>query len=107
MLADVLQKTAQEQDIFDALGAGNIPEEEKGALLSQILLLIHQRVFMRVMHTLPEDAVKKLEAEAEQNEASQSHLEEVIEQYVPNYSELYEEEARKVRHELIAKVATV
>lgn len=104
MDAQAPTKSVDQEDIFDVLGAGNIPEEEKGALLGQMLLLIQQRVFMRVMDTLPAEAVSMLETEAVENEET-SQLEKIIEKYIPNYSDLYEEEARKVRQELIISAA--
>ena len=99
-------KPVEQEDIFDLLGAGAIPEEEKGALLGQMLLLIQQQVFVQVMESLPQEAIAQLEDESDVEEENTARLEIVIDKYIPNYANLYDEEARKVRRALIAKIAS-
>ena len=71
-----------------------------------MLLLIQQRVFLRVMDSLPGEATALLEEEGTDEKENANRLEAIIEKYIPNYADLYEEEARKVRLELIAKAST-
>ena len=96
-------KSLQEEDIFDALGASGIPEEEKGELLMKILTLINQRVFMRVIDTL--DQAKQEEFGTALENDDPNAVDSFLTTNIAGYPKMYEEEALKVRHQLIASLA--
>lgn len=99
----VQTKSLQEEDIFDALGATDIPDEEKGELLLKILTLINQRVFMRVVDTLDQSKQEEFGIALENDDPSA--VDAFLTANISTYPKMYEEESLKVRHQLIASLA--
>lgn len=92
------QKDKVEKTIFDAIGAGDIPEEEKGALLAKMMELIESRVITKVYDSLSEDKRKEME------KASEADDPRVLEQFLtnefPNLEKMYTDEAERLKLEL-------
>ena len=92
-------KNDAEKNIFELLGAEDISEEEKAALLTQMLDLIDTRVLDRVLEDLSEE--ERIELERISKEDNTEAFEKFIEEKVPNYEALYVEEAKKLRQQLV------
>ncbi|MFA5926877.1 MAG: hypothetical protein WCT32_00850 [Patescibacteria group bacterium] len=90
-------------DIFSVIGAADLPDEEKGILLAKMMDLIQTRTLMRATEGLDDDKKEKLSdlAEAGDTEAVESFLFEEV----PSFERMFEEEAEKLRNELIVEFA--
>lgn len=90
-------------DIFSVIGAADLPEEEKGVLLARMMELIQTRTLMRATEGLNDEKKEKLSdlAEADDPEA----IEEFLLKEVSNFEAMFEEEAEKLRNELIVEFA--
>lgn len=100
-MADVT--TPFEPDIFAALGAESLPDEEKAALLARMFEVIQTRVFGRVYDMLDEGKRTELEQMLEAG-----HFEEVddfLMESIPNLESMYQEEGKVLRQQLIVKFA--
>lgn len=91
-----------QDDIFSALNASEITDEEKGALLVKMLDLVDSRCLDKVLDRVDEAARKEIEKIVEDDDAAA--FEQFIEKNVPDYAELYENEAEKLRQELIIDI---
>lgn len=91
-------------DIFEALGASDLPDSEKGALLLQMLDLIQGRVFDRIVDGMTEEEQDNMVDSLGEEEDAEK-LEEFLMAKVPNYEQLFVEETKKLRHELVIKMA--
>lgn len=99
---DEIKKEAEE-DIFTALGASGIPDEEKGALLGQMIEIAQTRTLAKLIETLGEEEKAELEKIAEDEEAGPEVLENFITQKVPEFPEIFTDEIKKLKQELIVK----
>jgi hypothetical protein len=93
-------KSDDEEDIFDVIGAGDLPEDEKSALLVKMMNLVQARSLEKVMDLLDEAAKKELEEKVLLDDPEES-MEEFLQKYVPNFGEIFEDEAKKLRMEMI------
>lgn len=48
------------KNIFDILGLGKLPDDQKAQMLQKMLQIIYQRVVARIMDILPEEALRTL-----------------------------------------------
>ena len=87
------------KDIFEAIGAQDLPEDEKGKLLSQMLEIVQTRVLTRIIELLPEEEAQKLNEFAEKDDFDGAEA--FIVEKVPNLEQIYKDEADKLRQELI------
>lgn len=96
-------KEKVKDDIFDALGANDISEEEKGALMVSMIDLINSRSLEKALDAMTPEQQEKLNAMIDKDDP------EVFESFllgaVPNYPQIIEDEARKLREELIIDMA--
>ncbi|MFA6423520.1 MAG: DUF5663 domain-containing protein [Patescibacteria group bacterium] len=98
----IINNTQEQKDIFTDLGLTDLPDEEKGAILAKMIEVIQTRTLLRVADALtPEkqEEMKKL-GEGEDTEA----MEKFLTDNAPNMTELFEEETKKLRQEMIDKM---
>lgn len=100
---DQIKPGSELENIFSVIGADSIPLEEKGAILGQILEVIQLRVISRVLDILPEDKCGELSEIIDKEDPMA--LDEFLNANVPNFTELFEQEAKKKRLELIRDFA--
>lgn len=92
---------AGDQDLFTALGAADIPDEEKGMLVMKIVDLAQGRVLIDAMEELSEEdrqALDKL-ANADESVAIEAFL---LEKF-PDYTTRLEKAIAEVRDKLLAE----
>jgi hypothetical protein len=91
-------KGKAEKDLFEAIGFKNLPEDEKAALLEKMMKLIEVRALNAVIDSLtPEQNEKLKNLDQEDPDA----LENFLQEDVPNYEDLFYDEAKKLRQELL------
>ena len=97
-------KSIIEEDLFDVLGAGEIPEEEKIALLYKMIVLVQQRVFNRALEEMSDETKDRLEKALEEDESPEV-MEVFMQENIPNFAEIIDSESKKLRHELVISMA--
>lgn len=85
-------------DIFAAIGAADLPDEDKGILLAKMLKVIQTRTLIKILDALPEE--KDGELDKLVSGGDPDALEAFLNENVPNYSRFFEDEAKKLRQEL-------
>ena len=92
-------KEKAEKDIFEVIGAKDISEEEKGALMVSMLELINSRSLEKALDAMNPEQQERLNSiiDDDNPEAFESFLLEAV----PNYPQIIEDEAKKLRQELI------
>ena len=92
-------KEKAEKDIFEILGAKDIPDEEKGAILAKMVEVVSGRAIARLGEELSDEDRQKLEEliSADDTEA----VDRFIIEKAPGFDSYFEEEAKKLRQELI------
>jgi len=93
------QSGSNSDDIFAVMGAGNIPDEDKGALLAKMLQVVQTRVLLKILDSLSDKEDSELNAIADRGDAEE--LEQFLRTHVPNYDQLFEDEAKLLRQELV------
>lgn len=93
----------EQKDIFEALGASGIPEEEKGALLAKMAEVVQTRTLLHIVENLPPEKQDELQKISETG--SPEDIEEFITQNVPDFEKIFLDEAKKLREELIIKLS--
>jgi hypothetical protein len=103
MAVAVMPASVEEnEDLFDALGAGDLSDEKKADLLVKMILLVQRKTLDRIFDTLDETHQQRL---AEVIDTEDPDLfEEFLRSAIPNYEQFFEEEALKLRREIIQKV---
>ncbi len=91
-------KEEAEKDIFEAIGVGNLPDDQKAALLTKMMRLVEVQTLNRIIDKLTPEQDEKLKNLPEDDPDA---LEKFLEEYVPNYGDIYMEEAAKVRQKLL------
>lgn len=91
-------KDQAEKDLFEAIGFKNLPENEKAALLEKMMKLIEVRTLNKIIDTLSPEQDAKLK-DLDQNDTVA--LEKFLQEDVPNYEDLFYDEAKKLRQELL------
>lgn len=97
-----------EEDIFAAMGAADIPDEEKGALLARMMDLVQSRALLKIVDGLNDADKQELETiiDADENEGSDPNkLEKFLIEKVPQYEQIFLDEAKKLRQELTIEFA--
>ena len=87
-----------QQNIIGLLGLEALPNEEKIALLERMTDIVQKRVLLRVMEELPVKEQKKL---AKMGKKQPEEIMAYIEQKMPNFEPLVEEEILKLKKEMI------
>ena len=95
-------KEKAEKDLFEVIGAKDVPDEEKGAILAKMVDVITGRAIARLGEELsPEDRQEMEELiGADKTEEVNSFILEKA----PNFDTYFEEEAKKLRQELIIEL---
>lgn len=92
-------KEKAEKDLFEVIGAKDIPDEEKGELLNKMLDLVESRALLKMIDGLSEEQKQELTTIQDQDDPDK--LEEYLLKIAPNFPDLYVDEAKKLRQELI------
>lgn len=92
-------KDKAKDDLFEVIGAQDLTDDEKGALLAKMIRVITGRAVVRLGEELSEEDRKKFEelVEADNDE----EIDKFIAEKAPHFDSYFEEEARKLRQELI------
>lgn len=95
-------KEKAKKDLFEVIGAKDIPDEEKGAILAKMVEVVTGRAIVRLGNDLSEEDRQKLEEliTADDTEAVDSFIAEKA----PHFDSYFEEEAKKLRQELIIEL---
>lgn len=88
-------------DLFSAIGASDLPENDKVILLNKMIGMAQDRAITRLAEESSPEEQKKLEEIAAKDEPDA--LEEYIEQNLPKFQQIFQEEVLKIRDALIAK----
>ena len=99
------QKSLQDEDIFDVLGAGDIPQEEKDVLMLKMVALVERRAIDSILVDLSDDDAHELELEVDKDEVDPEAIQRFFQNHVPDYEQRFQVEAKKLRRDLIAQVA--
>jgi hypothetical protein len=91
------------EDLFEALGAGNIPEEDKAILLLQIIEVVQTRVLNKAYDALNDEQRQKL-GELMESDQEGEKIEEYLLEAVPTYYQMFEEEAKLLRRQLVSRM---
>jgi Protein of unknown function (DUF5663) len=86
------------QNLIAALGVQDLPEEQRLAIVDQAAALVEKRIFVRLMDSLPEEAV----AEAEKLADKPEELLKFLAAQGPGIETVFAEETAKVVEELSA-----
>ena len=100
-IADEKNKVASKfkEDIFTALGAAGISDEEKGDLLARMVDLVDSRSLDKIIDSLNETQMAELKVIIEKDDTEA--WEKFVETNVPHYMQIYQDEAEKLRQEMI------
>lgn len=89
------------KNIFDILGLGKLPDDQKAQMLQKMLQIIYQRVVARIMEILPEEALRTLkDAIDRQNEDAATAV--LKKHGLLSFPELMAEEALFLKFEMDA-----
>ena len=93
--------TKQDQNILDQLNLGNIPEEDKKAVLEMIDERLEKRFLANLLLSLPEDKQKELETRVEtmEDEDAEKIIETILELH-PDAKGVLERSAKEIIEEL-------
>jgi hypothetical protein len=91
------------EDLFDVLGAHDSSDEEKAALLVQMIEIVQTRVFDKIFDIFNQDQRDQLVELMENEELEKT--EEFLQVNVPDYYDRFELEAKQLRRELITRMA--
>lgn len=104
-MGDTAVPTIQEmfsEDLFEVLGITDIPEEERASLLVRMVEVVQTRVFDKIFDLLSQDQrtdfMNLLDSE------DLDRTEDFLQHNVPNYMNLFDAEAKKLRQELVIKL---
>lgn len=90
----------QDDDQFlTAMGLDSLQGEAKDKALEDILLTLNMRVVSRVLDSLGEDQQKQFEELSSKEDLSNEELSAWIQQNVPNFGDIVNEEAEKMKQE--------
>ncbi|MDE2311475.1 MAG: hypothetical protein KGJ93_00090 [Patescibacteria group bacterium] len=93
-----MNRNILEGNIIAQLGLEKLPDEEKAALLEQMVGWVEKRVFGKILASLAEaDKARFLEI---MESGDQAASEEFLSQKVPNFAELLEQETAAAKQEL-------
>lgn len=86
------------QNVLEILGVDKLPKARQTQLLSEIIVILQDRMILRVVQSIPEE--KRDEFYALVDTADDDKITKFIEQYIDNLEELIKEEAVKLKEEL-------
>lgn len=85
------------QNIIQALGLDNLPEEEKNKMLEEMGRVVYQNIILRVLEELKEEDKDEFDAFLEKNSDNQEAIYEFLKSKIPNLDELAAQEVEKFR----------
>ncbi len=92
-----------DEDLFSALGIKDMPDEEKASLLARMLEIVQTRVFDKIYDLL--STTQQDEFVALLEDADPDVMQDYLQDHIPGYEKMYEDEGRILRQELILKLA--
>ena len=95
-------KAQTKEDLFEVIGAKDIPDEEKGALLAKMMDVVSGRAIARLGEELTPPDRQKLEELI--SSGDEKAVDSFIAEKAPNFDSYFEEEAKKLRQELIIEL---
>lgn len=90
-----------DDNLFEIIGMGGLNDVEKGAVLADLLESIQTRALHRVVEDFTEPQLQELQEVVKTDDPEK--LEEFLLANAPNFPSIYEDEAKKLREELIIK----
>jgi Mg/Co/Ni transporter MgtE len=94
--------TGGKEDLFGAIGMADLSDEEKGQLFLQMIGVIQTRAIARIIEEASEEEREKIQEIIDADQPSDV-LEAFLDEKCPNYPSIFEDEASKLREELIIK----
>ncbi len=94
-------KNSTAGNLFEDIGMGDLSDVEKGAVLGDLLESIQTRALQRVVEGFSEAQIEALSEVVKSDDPSK--LEDFLLENAPDFPTIYEEEAKKLREELIIK----
>ena len=92
-----LKETAK-NDLFEMIGVSQLSDDDKATLLYKMLRLVEARTLNIIIDKItPEQEERLKNLDQEDPDA----LEKFLEENVPDYGDIYTDEAKKVRQELL------
>ncbi|MEI7792292.1 MAG: DUF5663 domain-containing protein [Candidatus Berkelbacteria bacterium] len=88
-------------NLFEEIGMGDLSDIEKGAVLADLLESIQTRALQRTVEGLTDAQIESLAEVIKTDDPTK--LEDFLLENAPNFPTIYEEEAKKLREELIIK----
>jgi len=86
-----------DDEFLKAIGLTGLSEEEKEKALDDILFTLNMNVANRVADSLSDEQMDELEKLTENDKMTDDELAAWLSKNVPNYSQLIEEEAQKMK----------
>ena len=90
---------AVNQNLIQALGINNLPEEEQAKFLSEIARVVYQNITLRVINELGDQDKDEFDAFLEQNPDNQEAVYNFLKAKIPNLDEIAAEEVEKFQQE--------
>jgi len=89
-------------DLFNAIGMADLTDEEKAGLFVSMLDLLQARTIALIAEKATDEQRAKMQEIVSTDQPGEA-LEDYLEENFPEYPQMFEEEARKLREELIIK----
>ena len=86
------------QKILDELGMGNLPEEEKQAMMERIGKILYQAVMLRVMDIMTDAQAGQFDKAIGEN-TNPEYILNYLRTQIPNFQQIVDEEALKFKAE--------
>src|SRR3954469_76598 len=86
-------------DLLNRMGLADLPEEEKQETLENILVTLDTRVANRVAEELSEEQINQFSQMADVEDPGEQAIADWLKNNVPNYEQVLNEEAEKMRNE--------
>jgi hypothetical protein len=86
-------------DLLNRMGLADLPEEEKQETLENILVTLDTRVANRVAEELSEEQINQFSQMADVEDPDEQAIADWLKNNVPNYEQVLNEEAEKMRNE--------
>lgn len=90
-------------DLFDAINASDIPDEEKGILVAKLIEVAQSMVLTEILEIFSPEQKNQLDQIAE--DGSNEDLEDFIDQNVPDYDERFRRAVLSLKRDLIKALA--
>ena len=95
-------KEKAEKDLFEVIGAKDISDDEKGAILAKMVEVVSGRAIARLGEELSDEDRQKLEELILADDTKA--VDDFISEKAPHFDSYFEDEAKKLRQELIIEL---